>query len=111
MGGDDTLAFLGDRVNDSRDEIGEALATAGSGLEEQGFVCLHGVGHPGGHFRLGLPFLQSQSAGEEPIFRENILRMREGYGLGRRIGFLKTDHLKTFMGFGVKGKSFCIEKG
>ena len=85
IGGDDDRLFGGQGLVDSRDEVGECLADAGAGFDNQVLVFIYGLadalehGHLLGPVFVGREFLGQQALGPE-------------YGLGVKHKLISVSH-------------------
>ena len=83
---DDHLPRLIHRVDDAGHEVGEALAHAGAGLEEQHLVVTQGRGHGPGHLLLLRTVFEMEHAVQPPLFRERFRRQRGRMADPDRVG-------------------------
>ena len=86
MGGDDHLPALLDRVDDARDEIGEALANSCAGFKEQRFVIAHRGSHGAGHLLLLRAVFELERALQPAVLRKCLRHQRRRLVRGRRGG-------------------------
>jgi hypothetical protein len=94
MAGDNAGSCGANGVNETGDEVGEAFAHSGAGLEEEGFSGLEGIGDGEGHGVLLGAVVELEDGLEVPAFFEDGLDewhevTRDG---GAAAVFDKTNH-------------------
>ena len=95
VGRDDQLPRLIHRMDDARHEVGEALAHAGAGLEQQHLVIAHRRGHGTPHLLLLRAVLEAEPLLQPAVRGEHRRRQRGSVAFRRRRGagvVAKTDH-------------------
>lgn len=104
IGGDDERAFGGLCVEEAGEEVGEAFADAGAGLEEEGLIVLHG-GHDGvGHAGLLRAVFEAVEGLEDAVGCEQLVDLRWEAERGRRVagrgvhGLIQANHVRTMGG-------------